>query len=180
MQLKLASYYNFFASRERYDKPIITPSYIDFSGLGDSNVFWCCYESVLALFASHILHVCLLVLYYTCTCTYVTGHITSICLPVYVNSVEFTGVTCVDVRIIDLTSSFTYFREGVNAYAFIVDDTGRTLVHPRLPEPGTSYDATPLVINIETLEPEANKAGVIEKIKRYLSVDNKLQPLLTC
>ena len=98
---------------------------------------------------------------------YVTGHITSICLPVYVNSVEFTGVTCVDVRIIDLTSSFTYFREGVNAYAFIVDDTGRTLVHPRLPEPGTDHDATPLRVNIETLEPEANRAGIIDKIKRY-------------
>ena len=107
------------------------------------------------------------------------GHITAICLPVYTNHTTFAGVACIDT-VKDLTSSFTYFREGVNAYAFIVDDTGRTLVHPRLPEPGTNYDATPLVINIETLEPEANKAGVIEKIKRYLSVDNKLQPLLTC
>ena len=107
------------------------------------------------------------------------GHITAICLPVYANHTTFAGVACIDT-VKDLTSSFTYFREGLNAYAFIVDDTGRTLVHPRLPEPGTSYDATPLVINIEILEPEANKAGVIEKIKRYLSVDNILQPILTC
>ena len=84
----------------------------------------------------------------------------------YVNSVEFTGVTCVDVRIIDLTSSFTYFREGVNAYAFIVDGSGRTLIHPRLPEPGTDPDSTPLVVKIETLEPEANHAGIIDKIMK--------------
>ena len=115
---------------------------------------------------------------YTCS-FFLQGHITAICLPVYTNHITFAGVACIDT-VKDLTSSFTYFREGVNAYAFIVDDTGRTLVHPRLPEPGTNYDATPLVINIETLEPEANQAGVIDRIKRYLSVDNKLQPPLTC
>ena len=71
-----------------------------------------------------------------------------------------------DVKISDLTSSFTNFDEGVNAYAFIVDDTGRTLIHPRLPEPGTNYDATPLLVNIETLEPEANRAGIIQRIKQ--------------
>ena len=95
-----------------------------------------------------------------------TGHVTSICLPIFVNHVDFMGVACVDVTISDLTSSFTYFREGVNAYSFIIDDTGRTLVHPRLPEPGTEHDATPLLVNIETLEPEANRAGIIDRIKR--------------
>ena len=97
------------------------------------------------------------------------GHITSICLPLYVNGTDFAGAACVDVKISDLTSSFTSFREGVNAYAFIVDDSGRTLIHPRLPEPGTDYDATPLMVDISTLEPEANRAGIINNIKRYIT-----------
>ena len=137
LPLKLYSYYRFFALRERNDSPIITPSYIDFSGL---------------------------------------GHVTSICLPVYTDSVIFVGVTCVDVKISDLTSSFTYFREGVNAYAFIVDDSGRTLIHPRLPEPGTDYDATPLMVDIATLEPEANRAGIIDHIKRYITEHGTMYP----
>ena len=34
LNLKFASYYNFFASTERVDQPFLTPPYIDYSGLG--------------------------------------------------------------------------------------------------------------------------------------------------
>ena len=97
---------------------------------------------------------------------YLAGHITSVCLPLYVNNVTFVGAACVDVTIKNLTSSFTYFREGLNAYAFIVDDAGRTFVHPRLPEPGLQSDAVPLLVNIETLEPDAARTGLFNRMNR--------------
>ena len=87
-------------------------------------------------------------------------------MPLYVNNVTFVGAACVDVTLKDLTSSFTYFREGLNAYAFIVDDAGRTLVHPRLPEPGLQADAVPLLVNIETLEPDAARTGLFNRMNR--------------
>ena len=49
---------------------------------------------------------------------------------------------------------------------FIVDDAGRTLVHPRLPEPGLQADAVPLLVNIETLEPDAARTGLFNRMNR--------------
>ncbi|XP_052074760.1 VWFA and cache domain-containing protein 1-like [Mytilus californianus] len=60
------------------------------------------------------------------------GLITSLCRRVHV-STGFHGVMCTDVKISKLLTEIEYFSEDEFTYAFMIDGTGRALMHPLLP-----------------------------------------------
>lgn len=91
--------------------------------------------------------------------------ITSICLPVYKpGGGELVGVACSDATVSDIMSDISYFRQGELSYAFIIDGTGRTLIHPLLPLPDSVKD-DPIYVNIEHLERSSSATNVIESMK---------------
>ncbi|CAC5388604.1 unnamed protein product [Mytilus coruscus] len=92
------------------------------------------------------------------------GLITSICLPVYRPGGELVGVACSDATVSDIMSDISYFRQGELSYAFIIDGTGRTLIHPLLPLPESVKD-DPIYVNIEHLERSTSATMVIESMK---------------
>ncbi|XP_071141369.1 VWFA and cache domain-containing protein 1-like isoform X1 [Mytilus edulis] len=93
------------------------------------------------------------------------GLITSICLPVYKpGGGELVGVACSDATVSDIMSDISYFRLGELSYAFIIDGTGRTLIHPLLPLPDSVKD-DPIYVNIEHLERSSSATNVIESMK---------------
>ena len=65
----------------------------------------------------------------------------------------------------DLLSDITYFQKGQSSYAFMVDSTGRTMMHPLLPAPSSAY-GDPIFMDITTLEPEPEFSSVFESIKK--------------
>ncbi|XP_021351428.1 VWFA and cache domain-containing protein 1-like isoform X1 [Mizuhopecten yessoensis] len=91
------------------------------------------------------------------------GLITSVCLPVYRGSGDLMGVSCSDVTMADLLSDITYFHEGDLSYAFIIDQYGRTLMHPQLPQLSSVKD-DPIFVHIENLERSSGAATVIQEM----------------
>ena len=79
------------------------------------------------------------------------------------------GVTCVDVRIADILGDIEYAQPGERSYTFIIDKTGRTLVHPLMPNPFKVTD-DPTFIDIEVLERAREAMDVIESMKRWALV----------
>ena len=59
--------------------------------------------------------------------------VVSTCLPVHYED-ELVGVTCIDLVLADLLGTIDSFVHGEHSYAFVIDATGRTLVHPLLPQ----------------------------------------------
>ncbi|VDI58540.1 Hypothetical predicted protein [Mytilus galloprovincialis] len=92
------------------------------------------------------------------------GLISSICLPIYRPGGELVGVACSDATVSDIMSDISYFRQGELSYAFIIDGTGRTLIHPLLPLPDSVKD-DPIYVNIEHLERSSSATMVIESMK---------------
>ncbi|CAH1780663.1 unnamed protein product, partial [Owenia fusiformis] len=91
------------------------------------------------------------------------GLVTSICLPVFYNA-NLKGVACVDITMEDLLADVIYFRTGEKSYAFIIDKTGRTMMHPLLPKPYSISDA-PIFVPIESLERTAEENGILTSMK---------------
>jgi hypothetical protein len=92
---------------------------------------------------------------------------TSLCLPVFVTS-GFHGVACTDVKLSELLKEVEFFEEGNSSYAFMIDKTGRALVHPLLPDATyVKLEDDPVQVDITTLERSPNSGEVIDKIKRY-------------
>ena len=56
--------------------------------------------------------------------TVFTGLMTTVSLPVYGSSGNFVGVVGVDITLADLFSDVDYFQQGVNSYAFVIDNVG--------------------------------------------------------
>lgn len=97
----------------------------------------------------------------------ISGLVTAACLPTYTGGL--TGVVCVDIPISDLLSDVTYFHQGELSYAFIVDGTGRTLIHPLLPTPfGLTQD--PIFVHISSLERDAQISTVLESMERWVDI----------
>ncbi|CAH1782873.1 unnamed protein product, partial [Owenia fusiformis] len=95
------------------------------------------------------------------------GLVTSICLPVH-HKGTIKGVACVDMTMTDLLTDITYFNDGDQAYAFMIDNKGRTIVHPSLPRPFVMKNDI-LFVPISNLERTAAKEGIIEEMKRGTS-----------
>lgn len=88
----------------------------------------------------------------------------SITLPCFHNG-EFIGVTGTDISIEDLLSDITFFNQGQSTYAFMITNSGRTLIHPLLPEPTHAY-GEPVYLDIRALEPEKDFIEVFESIQK--------------
>ena len=69
----------------------------------------------------------------------------STCQRVYnLTTSEFFGVTCVDTVLKDLLGDIDAFIYGEHSYAFIIDASGRTLIHPWLPKVYQAVDSSDL------------------------------------
>lgn len=46
---------------------------------------------------------------------------------------QLVGVVGIDITMADLLEDVTYFNPGQSSYAFLMDNRGRTMMHPLLP-----------------------------------------------
>ena len=72
-----------------------------------------------------------------------------------------------DITIEDLLSDITFFNQGQSTYAFMLSNSGRTLIHPLLPASTDAY-GDPIFMDITTLEPETEFKEVFDSIKKYV------------
>ncbi|VDI55129.1 Hypothetical predicted protein [Mytilus galloprovincialis] len=80
------------------------------------------------------------------------GLITSLCRTVKV-ATGFHGVMCTDVKISELLSEIEYFSEEEYSYGFMIDGTGRVVMHPLLPNAAfVNYNEDPVLVDIRVLE----------------------------
>ena len=93
------------------------------------------------------------------------GVVVSVCKPVYHNQ-QLQGVAAIDLRLADLLSDVTYYSNGDNTYAFIIDNTGTTLHHPLLPNPSTSEMVDRAIVSISFLEPTADQQHIIRSMRK--------------
>ncbi|XP_063433766.1 VWFA and cache domain-containing protein 1-like [Mytilus trossulus] len=93
------------------------------------------------------------------------GLITSLCRTVKVVS-GFHGVMCTDVKISELLTEIEYFSEEEYSYGFMIDGTGRVLMHPLLPNAAfVKSSEDPVLVDISVLERAAEAHSVIESMK---------------
>ncbi|EDO46979.1 predicted protein [Nematostella vectensis] len=81
------------------------------------------------------------------------GLITTVTLPCYHGN-TFVGVVGIDITMGDLLADVSYFGAEQESYAFVIDGSGRGLVHPLLPMPSNA-DQDYASLEIRTLEPDA-------------------------
>ncbi|XP_078343118.1 VWFA and cache domain-containing protein 1-like [Oculina patagonica] len=93
-----------------------------------------------------------------------TGLLMSITLPCF-HEGKFIGVAGTDINIDDLLSDITFFNQGQSTYAFMVSNSGRTLIHPLLPAPTDAY-GDPVFLDIRTLEAEIAFEEVFDAITK--------------
>ena len=93
----------------------------------------------------------------------------SITLPCYDKTGNFVGVVGTDINLEDLQSDTMFFNQDQTTYAFMIDKTGRTLIHPLLPTPSGAYDA-PFFIDIRTLESDSKFLEVFASMTRYVCI----------
>ncbi len=95
----------------------------------------------------------------------------SVCLPVYSHkntTKEFEGVTCSDMSITEVAGEVAFFQHGEHSYAFLIDNTGRTLMHPLLPQPHEVSD-TPVSLSVTALERNRSvRRHVIQSMMRWV------------
>ncbi|CAG2209075.1 unnamed protein product [Mytilus edulis] len=93
------------------------------------------------------------------------GLITSLCRRVQVSS-GLHGVMCTDVKISKLLTEIEYFSEDEFTYAFMIDGTGRTLMHPLLPNAAfVKSTEDPVLVDIGVFERGDAAKSVIESMK---------------
>ena len=82
---------------------------------------------------------------------------------------KFIGVTGTDINIEDLMPDILeYIKQGRTMYAFMINTSGRTLIHPLLPAPADAY-GDPIYMDIRNLElPEFEFKGIFDSMSRYL------------
>ena len=90
----------------------------------------------------------------------------SITLPCF-HKGNFIGVTGTDIHVEDLLSDITFLNQAQGTYAFMISNSGRTLIHPLLPAPTDAY-GDPIFMDIRTLEPETEFDEVFNSIKRFV------------
>ena len=96
--------------------------------------------------------------------TFISGQVLTISLSCFHNG-KFIGVVGTDITVEDLLSDITFFNQGQSTYAFMISNSGRTLIHPLLPAPTDAY-GDPFFMDITTLEPDAEFKEVFESIKK--------------
>ncbi|CAC5416937.1 unnamed protein product [Mytilus coruscus] len=101
------------------------------------------------------------------------GLMTSMCRQVNITN-GFNGVACTDVKVSELLKDVEYFEEGNSSYAFMIDRTGRTIVHPLLPDP-TYLKTDPVLVDITTLERSPGSGSIMSDLKSGMS-GNKTLP----
>ena len=77
-----------------------------------------------------------------------SGLLMSITLPCF-HEGKFIGVAGTDINMNDLLSDITFFNQGQSTYAFMISNSGRTLIHPLLPAPTDAY-GDPVFLDIRT------------------------------
>ena len=70
-----------------------------------------------------------------------------------------------DVRMADILGDIEFTQPGHHSYTFLIDTTGRTLVHPLMPNPFKVAD-DPTLIDIATFERSLGAEDVIESMKK--------------
>jgi hypothetical protein len=65
----------------------------------------------------------------------------------------------------EMLSDVTFFGRTDSSYAFIVDPTGRLLIHPLLPSPATA-NSDPIFLQATTLETAPEAKDVIQSMLR--------------
>ena len=100
--------------------------------------------------------------------TLFSGLLVSVTLPCY-HQGKFIGVTGTDINIEDLMPDILeYIKQGRTTYAFMINTSGRTLIHPLLPTPADAY-GYPIYMDIRNLErPESEFKGIFDSMTRYL------------
>ena len=76
------------------------------------------------------------------------------------------GVVCIDMTLADITNEFEYLQRSDHAYIFIIDTSGRTILHPMLPIPGQDFRSEPLFVDIEYFERDAKTERILESMKK--------------
>ncbi|CAC5416929.1 unnamed protein product [Mytilus coruscus] len=67
----------------------------------------------------------------------------------------------------ELLKEVEYFEEGNSSYGFMIDNTGRALIHPLLPEPAfVEISEDPVLVDITSLERTSGTADIINSMKR--------------
>lgn len=105
------------------------------------------------------------------------GLMTSMCRQVSITN-GFNGVACTDVKVSELLKDVEYFEEGNSSYAFMIDKTGRTIVHPLLPDP-TYLETDPVLVDITTLERSPGSDSIMSNIKSGLPGNKTLLTYFT-
>jgi len=70
-----------------------------------------------------------------------TGILISVSIPTFENS-KLKGVVGIDLAVSELLSDVTYFKEGHNAYRFLIGKSGLVYQHPLLPKPVLAFEPT--------------------------------------
>ncbi|XP_074609249.1 VWFA and cache domain-containing protein 1-like isoform X2 [Acropora palmata] len=95
-----------------------------------------------------------------------SGLLMSTTLPCYDSQRRFIGVAGTDINVFeDLVNDITFFNQDQKTYAFMISNSGRTLIHPRLPIPNEPY-ADPIFLDIRTLEKDAEFLEVFNSMIR--------------
>ena len=76
----------------------------------------------------------------------------------------------------DITNEFEYLQRSDHTYIFIIDTSGRTILHPMLPIPDQDRRTDRFLVDIEFFEPRA--AEVLASMKRYVYFDLVLKESL--
>ena len=66
-----------------------------------------------------------------------------------------------------ITDEFEYLQRSDHTYIFMIDTSGRTILHPMLPIPGQDFRADPIFVYIQYFEPKAKEQGILDSMKRY-------------
>ena len=101
------------------------------------------------------------------------------CIPVVTSSANAStlrGVACIDVTMDEVTNEFENLQRSDHTYIFIIDTSGRTILHPMLPIPDQDRRTDRFLVDIEFFEPRA--AEVLASMKRYVYFDLVLKESL--
>ncbi|XP_022246418.1 VWFA and cache domain-containing protein 1-like isoform X1 [Limulus polyphemus] len=106
------------------------------------------------------------------------GVVISISQPVYYEN-RLLGVIGIDITLDDLAEDVTYFRHSEKSYAFFVDESGMTLMHPSFPRP-MFMEEQPLHTDIQHLENQPGFQRIRRDILRNDSGENILTTKVPC
>lgn len=183
LRSQFGQYYSFFTESDPNAPAVTTVPYIDYFALGEitqeNHLVQTVHEPVTIpcmYFYIVSFNVYIPVNVQSCICTYsisfrvyIPGLVFSICLPVVTSSGDVNtlrGVACIDMTVEDITNEFEYLQRSDHTYIFIIDTSGRTILHPMLPIPGQDFRSDPFFVDIEYFEPRANSEGIIGSMKR--------------